>query len=135
MSQTAAGGGEGRCSLRVWGSKWVSGESLPLARPWTQEEAGCALSVWLCGHRVGGTDGAKAAMGRGLALWDPIPTGSRSSPKRPLADRGKVGAGASGSETPPQVARQWGCSGCSSHLPQQYSKWSGPWALPPAPQE
>ena len=130
MSRTGAGGGEGRHSPGVW----ASGESLPLARPWTQEEAGCALSVWLCGHRVGGTHGAKGVVGRGLAFWDPVPIGSQSFPKRPLADRGNVGAGTSGSETPPQVAQQGGGSpGCSSRLPQQYSQWSG--ALPSAPQE
>lgn len=48
-------------------------------------------------------------------LWEgswlsgtPSPLGVRSSPKTPLAGRGKVGAGASGSETPPQVAQKWG---------------------------
>ena len=100
--------GEGRRSQRVWRPRLASGEPFPLGRPWTQEAAGCALSVGLCGQSGEGSCGAKAAVGRVLGSGTPSPLGVRSSPKRPLAGRGKVGAGTSGSETPPQVAQKWG---------------------------
>lgn len=85
MGRTRAGGGEGRRSPRVWRPTWASGEPFPLGRPWTQEAAGCALSVGLCGHSGEGSRGAKAAVGRVLALWDPVPTGSVIIPKDTLS--------------------------------------------------
>lgn len=101
--------GEGRGGApRVWRPRWASGEPFPLGRHGLRKQL-AVPSAWGSVGRAGRAPVEPKLLWEGSWLsGTPSPLGVRSSPKRPLAGRGKVAAGAFVSETPPQVAQKWG---------------------------